>query len=56
MAMLAERLPDAQKKYFAYLREDSYIKIAEVYRPLVNPILNADAPAAPTKEKGKGSN
>jgi len=56
MAMLTERLPEAQKKYFAELRENSYIKIGDVYKPLVNPILNADQAPAPTREKGKGSN
>jgi len=57
MAILTERLPEAQKKYFAELRDDSYIKVSDVYRPLVMPVLNAEAPTpAPAKEKGKGSN
>lgn len=42
MAMLNEKLPTAQKKFMAKLREDSYIKIADTYRPLVAPILFAD--------------
>lgn len=42
MAMMNERLPDEQKKYMVKLREDSYLKISDSYRPLVNPILYAD--------------
>ncbi|MBK8464831.1 MAG: peptidyl-prolyl cis-trans isomerase [Chloracidobacterium sp.] len=42
MAMMNERLPDEQKKYMAKLREESYIKISDSYRPIVNPILFAD--------------
>jgi peptidyl-prolyl cis-trans isomerase SurA len=42
MAMMSERLPDEQKKYMAKLREESYIKISDAYRPIVNPILFAD--------------
>ena len=42
MAMMSERLPDEQKKYFAKLREDSYVKISDAYRPLVAPIFFAD--------------
>ncbi len=41
-AILAEKYPEAQKKFFAALREDSYIKINDEYRPLVAPILFAD--------------
>ena len=41
-ALLYERLPEEQKKYMAKLREESYIKINDAYRPLVAPILNAD--------------
>jgi peptidyl-prolyl cis-trans isomerase SurA len=48
-AMLAERLPEEQKKFFAKLREDSYIKIGETYRPLVAPILFADERTDKTK-------
>jgi len=42
VAMMNERLPDEQKKYMVKLREDSYLKISDSYRPLVNPILYAD--------------
>lgn len=41
-AMLQERFPEAQKKFFTSLREDAYIKISETYRPMVNPILYAE--------------
>ncbi len=42
VAMMNERLPTEQKKYMAKLREDSYIKINDTYRPSVAPILFAD--------------
>lgn len=42
LAVMNERLPDEQKKYFAKLREDSYIKINDAYRPTVAPLLFAD--------------
>lgn len=41
-AMTAEKAPEAQKKFMSKLREDSYIKISDTYRPLVSPILFAD--------------
>jgi peptidyl-prolyl cis-trans isomerase SurA len=41
LALMNERLPEEQKKYLAKLREESYIKISDAYRPLVAPILNA---------------
>jgi hypothetical protein len=41
MAMMNEAFPEAQKKYMAKLREESYIKINDTYRPLVSPILFA---------------
>ncbi|MEO5857373.1 MAG: peptidyl-prolyl cis-trans isomerase [Pyrinomonadaceae bacterium] len=41
-AILQERFPEAQKKFFATLRQDAYIKISDTYRPLVAPILFAD--------------
>lgn len=41
-AMLREKFPEAQKKFFSTLREDAYIKISEAYRPIVSPILFAD--------------
>ena len=42
MAILNEKFPGEQKKFMAKLREDSYIKINDNYRPLVAPILFAD--------------
>ena len=42
MAILAERAPAAQKEFLASLRQDSYIKISESYRPIVAPILFAE--------------
>ena len=42
MAMLQEKMPDEQKKFMAKLRDESYIKISDSYRPLVAPILFAD--------------
>ena len=41
-AMLDVGYPEAMKKYMAKLREDSYIKISETYRPIVSPLLFAD--------------
>ncbi|HEX8639437.1 MAG TPA: peptidylprolyl isomerase [Pyrinomonadaceae bacterium] len=42
IAITTERAPAEQKKYMADLRQDSYIKINDTYRPLVAPILFAD--------------
>lgn len=42
LAMMAEKLPEEQKRYMAKLRDESYIKISETYRPMVSPILFAD--------------
>ncbi len=41
-AMMQPKIPEAQKKFMAKLRQDSYIKINEEYRPLVAPILFAE--------------
>lgn len=41
-AILEQKFPDALKKYMAKLREDSYIKISDTYRPIVSPLLFAD--------------
>jgi peptidyl-prolyl cis-trans isomerase SurA len=49
MAMLGERFPDEQKKFFAKLRADAYIRISETYRPIVSPLLYAD------ERKGKAN-
>jgi parvulin-like peptidyl-prolyl isomerase len=42
MAILNEKMAEEQKKFLAKLREESYIKISEAYRPLVSPLLFAD--------------
>ena len=41
-AMAAEKVPDEQRKFMSKLRENSYIKISDTYRPIVSPILFAD--------------
>jgi hypothetical protein len=41
-AILQERFPEAQKKFFSTLRQEAYIKISDTYRPLVAPILFAE--------------
>ena len=50
-----ERAGQAQKKYFADLRSNAYIKVNDNYRPLVSPVLfeeeRKDTPAA--KEEAK---
>ncbi len=54
-----ERIPNARKKYIEELRADSYIKLAEAYRPLVGPLIttattpNAVTTASKEKEKEK---
>ncbi|MFZ1700297.1 MAG: peptidyl-prolyl cis-trans isomerase [Pyrinomonadaceae bacterium] len=42
LAMMNESFPDEQKKFLSKLREESYIKISDTYRPIVAPILFAD--------------
>lgn len=42
MAILAEKAPEAGRKFMSSLREDAYIKINDNYRPLVAPILFED--------------
>jgi peptidyl-prolyl cis-trans isomerase SurA len=42
MAILNERAPEASRKFMASLREDSYIKINDTYRPEVSPLLFAE--------------
>ena len=42
LAIMNEKIPDATKKFMASLREDSYIKINDGYRPLVAPVLFED--------------
>ncbi len=42
LAITQERAPLEHKKFMSKLRDDSYIKISEAYRPVVSPILFAD--------------
>jgi len=42
LAIMNEKIPDEQKRFMAKLRDTSYIKISDTYRPLVAPILFAD--------------
>jgi hypothetical protein len=41
-AIMQPKMPEAQKKFMAKLRQDAYIKINDEYRPLVAPILFAE--------------
>ncbi len=50
-ALTIERAPAEQKKFMSDLRQDSYIKINDTYRPLVSPILFADERTADKKAK-----
>ncbi len=50
MAILTERAPAATKEFMSSLRQESYIKIGETYRPIVSPILFAEE----RKEKTPG--
>jgi len=49
LAMMNEKIPEEQRKFMTKLRETSYIKISDTYRPIVAPILFADE----RKEKSK---
>ncbi len=42
LAITNERAGPEQKKFMSKLREESYIKISDTYRPMVSPILFAD--------------
>ncbi|HVE57196.1 MAG TPA: peptidyl-prolyl cis-trans isomerase [Pyrinomonadaceae bacterium] len=42
-AMTYEVIPAERKKYLVSLRGESYIKVNDTYRPLVSPILSAEA-------------
>lgn len=58
-AMTEERLPKEREDYLQGLRNDAYVKIADTYRPSVEPLLKIVPPAAatkrdPKKEKGRG--
>lgn len=41
-ALTYEKLPEARKKFVSTLREESYIKINDNYRPMVAPILQVE--------------
>ncbi|MEA2172515.1 MAG: peptidyl-prolyl cis-trans isomerase SurA [Blastocatellia bacterium] len=44
-AMTIERAPKERETYLKTLRDDAYIKIAEGYRPTIEPLLKKSAPA-----------
>lgn len=50
-ALALERIPQARKDYFVKLRQDSYIKINEKYRPQVAPILYAEERATASADE-----
>lgn len=41
-AMTMEAIPAERKKFMSTLRDESYIKVNDTYRPIVSPILSAD--------------
>lgn len=51
VALTMERAPEEQRKFFAELRNDSYIKINDKYRPVVSPILFAEERKEKTEAK-----
>ena len=58
-AMTEERVGKEREDYLQGLRNDAYVKIADAYRPSVEPLLKIVPPAAatkrePKKDKGKG--
>ena len=56
-AMTEERIGKEREDYLQGLRNDAYVKIADTYRPSVEPLLKIVPPAAATKrdpKKGKG--
>lgn len=56
MAMTMERAADEQKKFFASLRSESYIKISDSYRPIVSPVLFSDERKEKPDSKEKKDN
>ncbi len=52
-SMTYEKLPEERKKYMATLREESYIKINDTYRPMIAPILFADQRKSEVKKPSK---
>jgi len=55
LAIVSEKAAEEQKKFFALLRSESYIKISDTYRPIVAPILYADD-RKPEKAEAKTNN
>lgn len=51
--MTFERIPAERKLFLSKLRQDSYIKINDEYRPIVAPILYADDRKAEVKKSDK---
>lgn len=52
-AMTYEKIPEERKKYLAKLRDDSYIKINDEYRPEVAPLLASEDGKTAAKKPGK---
>ncbi|MFN2577456.1 MAG: peptidyl-prolyl cis-trans isomerase [Pyrinomonadaceae bacterium] len=52
-AMTEERIGKQREDYLQGLRNDAYVKIAETYRPSVEPLLKIVPPAAATKRAPK---
>jgi hypothetical protein len=48
--MTYEKLPDERRKYLTNLREESYIKINDTYRPTVAPLLFIEGEKTETKK------
>jgi peptidyl-prolyl cis-trans isomerase SurA len=55
-AITMERLPKQREKYLQDLRNEAYVKVAENYRTVVEPLLNITPPAAATKKDKKEKN
>lgn len=50
-ARLAEKAPDARRKFLSELRRDAFIKVSEGYKAMVMPHLNNEATAAAETKK-----
>jgi parvulin-like peptidyl-prolyl isomerase len=56
-AMLSEKIEKGlNKTYMSGLRKDAYLKVAEGYRPTVDPLLYKDAPANPVADNAAKPN
>ena len=42
-AMTVEKIPEERRKFLVTLRSEAYIRVNDTYRPIVSPILSADA-------------